>query len=144
MTPRQILLVQDTFAAVRDDADQAARLFYQQLFAQQPSLRALFADDMREQRRRLMQMIGVAISHLDRVEALLPALHDLGRRHLAYGVRDDDYETVGAALLATLALALGPRFDGETCAAWRAAYDLLAGAMKAGAEDGMVRESAVA
>ena len=144
MTPRQISLVQDSFAAVRGDADQAAALFYQQLFARQPSLRALFADDMREQRRRLMQMIGVAVSHLQQVEALLPALHDLGRRHVAYGVRDDDYETVGAALLETLALALGARFDDEMREAWTAAYEALAGAMKTGAGDGIVGESAAA
>ena len=144
MTPRQITLVQDSFAAVRDDADTAAALFYQRLFARQPSLRALFADDMGEQRRRLMQMIGVGVSHLQCVEAVLPALRDLGRRHVGYGVREDDYGTVGAVLLETLALALGARFDDEMRDAWVAAYGLLAGAMMAGAGDGMVAESAAA
>ena len=144
MTPRQIALVQDSFDAVRDDVDKAAALFYQQLFARQPSLRALFADDMREQRRRLMQMIGVGVSHLQCVEVVLPALRDLGRRHVGYGVREGDYGTVGEVLLETLALALGARFDDETREAWTAAYDVFAGAMKAGVGDGSVGESAAA
>jgi len=133
MTPRQISLVQESFAAVRADADAAAALFYAKLFEQQPRLRTLFADDMTQQRQLLMKMIGAAVAHLERVDELLPALHDLGRRHAGYGVRDEDYEPVGAALLAKLAEAFRPAFSDELRDAWASAYGILASAMKAGA-----------
>ena len=135
MTPRQISLVRESFADVRDNADAAAELFYAQLFERQPHLRALFADDLTAQRQSLMKMIGVAVGHLDRIDALLPALHDLGRRHVGYGVQDEHYEPVGAALLATLAKALGEQFSDEVRDAWSSAYGLLSSAMKAGARE---------
>jgi len=133
MTPRQIELVQETFIEVRGDADGAARRFYSRLFARKPSLRVMFADDMAEQRRRLMQMIGVGVAHLHCVESVLPALHALGRQQLEYGVREADYDLVGDVLLETLAEAFGPRFDAQVRDAWAAAYGALADAMKAGA-----------
>lgn len=133
MTPRQRSLVQDTFAAVRGDPDGAARLFYAELFHMQPDLRRLFAADMTRQRTLLMQMIGVAVDGLDRLPDLLPALEDLGRRHVRYGVREDHYDVVGAALLATLQKALGAGFSTEARDAWSTAYAALSGAMKAGA-----------
>ena len=61
MTPRQIALVRENFAAVKPIADTAAALFYDRLFALDPSLRALFKSGMREQGAKLMQMIGVAV-----------------------------------------------------------------------------------
>lgn len=144
MTPRQIELVQRTFAEVRIDADGAARIFYDKLFERQPSLRGMFADDMAEQRRRLMQMIGVAVAHLHCVETVLPALHALGRQHLDYGVRESHYDLVGAVLLETLAEAFGSDFTAEIRQAWTAAYVALADAMKAGARDTHARPSAAA
>jgi len=144
MTPRQIALVQNSFATVRVDADGAAKRFYTELFALQPRLRGLFADDMAKQRQLLMKMIGVGVANLDGVEALLPALQDLGRRHLGYGVRDEDYDTVGAALLTTLAKAHGTDFTPDLRDAWTVAYGLLSGAMKAGADEAAGNRSAAA
>lgn len=133
MTPRQIELVQETFAAVRGDPDGAARLFYATLFALDPSLRALFAGDMTRQRALLMKMIATAVDGLDRIGELVPAIEDLGARHVAYGVRDEHYDVVGAALLSTLANALGDGLSDEARDAWAAVYGVLAGTMKAGA-----------
>ena len=69
-------------------------------------------------------------------------LEELGRRHAAYGVRDADYDTVGAALLGTLGDAHGAAFDAELRAAWAAAYGLVAGAMRDGAARGIARATA--
>jgi hypothetical protein len=41
------------------------------------------SSDMPEQRKKLMQMIGVAVSGLDRVDATLAAVAELGKRHCA-------------------------------------------------------------
>jgi hemoglobin-like flavoprotein len=135
MTPRQIALVRETFATVKPIADAAAALFYERLFALDPSLRALFKSDMREQGAKLMQMIGAAVAGLDAPEKLAPTLHGLGRRHRGYGVEDRHYATVGEALLWTLAQGLGPAFTDEAREAWLAAYALLASVMKQGAAE---------
>src|SRR5438128_1668487 len=133
MNSKQIELVQSSFKMVQPIADQAARLFYQRLFEIDPSLRPMFRGDMEEQGRKLMQMIGVAVNALRRLDQVLPAVEDLGRRHAAYGVRDEHYETVAAALLWTLATGLGDAFTSEVSDAWVAMYGAVTSAMKRGA-----------
>ena len=142
MSPRQIQLVRETFAAVEPIADAAATIFYRRLFDLDPDLRALFPSDLAAQRRNLMQTLTVVVRNLDRLEGILPAVEALGRRHAGYRVRADDYETVGAALLDTLEEGLAEAFTPEVRAAWAAAYGLLASVMT-GAADG-VRDADVA
>jgi hemoglobin-like flavoprotein len=130
MTSAQKLLVQTTFAKVTPIADAAASLFYGRLFEIDPTLRPLFKGDMVEQGRKLMQMIGVAVNGLDRLDQLVPAVQQLGVRHATYGVKDEDYATVATALLWTLEQGLGADFTPEVKDAWTAAYTVLAGTMQ--------------
>ncbi len=133
MTPDQVRLVRDSFAAVAPRADEAAAAFYERLFALDPALRAMFPADLAGQRRKLVAALAAAVGGLDRPAALAPTLEALGRRHAAYGVVDRHYGVVGAALLATLEDRLGPAFDPETRAAWTACFGLVTGAMRRGA-----------
>jgi hemoglobin-like flavoprotein len=133
MTPAQKLLVQTTFAKVVPIADTAASLFYGRLFEIDPALRPLFKGDLVEQGRKLMQMIGVAVNGLDRLDQIVPAVQQLGVRHAAYGVKDRHYGTVAVALLWALEHGLGADFTPEVRDAWTAAYTLLADTMKAAA-----------
>ena len=82
------------------------------------------------QGRKLMQMITVAVRGLNNVPALIPAVQELGRRHVGYGVRDEDYATVGSALLWTLEKGLGPAFTPEVKDAWATVYGVLATTMR--------------
>jgi hemoglobin-like flavoprotein len=133
-----VALVQKTWEQVLPIADDAARLFYGRLFELDPSLQPMFAHaDMAEQRRKLMQMITVAVRGLARLEELIPAIQSLGRRHVGYGVRDEHYETVGAALLWTLEQGLGRDFTTEARDSWAAVYNTLTGVMRAGAAQGL-------
>lgn len=131
MTPEQKNLVQSSFAQVMEIADTAAELFYNRLFELNPNLRRLFTTDLREQGRKLMQMLRAAIGLLEDLDNLVPALRFLGSKHATYGVQDEDYETVGAALIWTLERGLGHAFTPTLKAAWIAVYRLLAGAMRA-------------
>ena len=125
----QKALVQTSFAQVRPIADAAAAMFYRRLFELDPTLRPLFKGDLKEQGRKLMDMLALAVKGLDRPEALLPALAALGRRHAGYGVNKNDYETVGEALLWTLEQGLGPSFTPDIREAWAALYRLVADTM---------------
>jgi hemoglobin-like flavoprotein len=130
MTPDQKILVQGTFAQVVPISEQAAELFYGRLFELDPALRGLFKSDMREQGKKLMQTLGYCVSKLDQLEEVLPAVQALGKKHVAYGVADADYDTVGSALLWTLEKGLGAAFTPAVKEAWTIVYLTLAGAMK--------------
>ncbi len=118
MTPMQQARVQASFAKVAPIADVAARLFYDDLFERDPKLRPLFKEDMTEQRQKLMAMLGVAVANVGDLSKIAAAVQALGRRHVGYGVKPEDYGTVGAALLATLQKGLGDDFTPETREAW--------------------------
>ncbi len=130
LSSTQITLVRRSFALVEPISGQAAALFYGHLFDADPGLRHLFRGDMQAQGHKLMQMIGAAVALLDQPERLLPVLRQLGTRHGGYGVQAAHYETVGAALIKTLAQGLGPAFNAETRAAWLAVYALVSGTMQ--------------
>ncbi len=133
MTSDQISLVRDTWQRVVPIKEQAAELFYGKLFELDPSLRALFKADMSEQRRKLVAMLNAAVQGLSQLDALLPTVSELGRRHGAYGVQNEHYRTVGEALLWTLQQGLGEAFTPAARAAWAETYGVLADVMKAGA-----------
>ena len=130
MNDEQKRLVRTSFAQVWPMADTAASLFYARLFELDPSLRVLFRGDMAAQGRALMGTLRTVVGGLDRLDQLLPAVQDLGRRHAGYGVRASHYATVGQALLDTLEKGLGPAFTAEVRDAWAAAYSLLARVMQ--------------
>ena len=133
MTSQQIDLVQTSFAQVRSASDAVAAMFYDKLFELDPSLRPRFRGDLTEQGRKLMQMLSFAVSSLRRLEQIVPAVEDLGGRHAGYGVRDQHYATVAAALLWTLEQGLGAGFTAEVKDAWVAMYGIVTSAMRRGA-----------
>jgi hemoglobin-like flavoprotein len=129
MTPRQVALVQESFAKIIPIRAQAAALFYNRLFAIDPSTRPLFRGYMKSQGAKLMAVIGAVVKSLDRIDTILDDLRTLARRHHRYGVREEHYASVGAALLWTLEQGLGFDFTPDVREAWATAYDLLSGAM---------------
>ena len=131
-------LVQQSFELVLPIADDAAALFYRRLFELDPSLQAMFKGDMTEQRRKLVRMLVAAVKGLDRLDQLVPVVEDLGRRHARYGVADEHYGTVGAALLWAFEKGLGAAFTPEVKAAWITVYGLLAETMKNAAREELV------
>jgi hemoglobin-like flavoprotein len=110
MTPEHIAIVQESFQKVATIADQAAAMFYQNLFILDPRLRGLFPSDTQAQGPKLMHMIGLAVHGLQNPDTLFPAVQELWRRHVAYGVEEAHYEAVGKALMLTLEQGLGVDF----------------------------------
>jgi hemoglobin-like flavoprotein len=130
MTPQQIELVQTSWQKVVPIKDKAAELFYGKLFELDPALKPMFKGDMEEQGRKLTAMLNSVVVKLDHLGEILPAVQELGKRHVAYGVQDEHYATVAAALLWTLGAGLGDAFTPPVKEAWTTAYMTLAGAMK--------------
>ena len=133
MTPQQVEQVQASFAKVEPIANQAAALFYRRLFETAPEVRVLFKGDVDLQGRKLMAAIATVVNSLSDIAAVAPAVCDLAKRHVAYGVRHERYEIVGAALLWTLEQGLGDDFTPAVSSAWAAAYGVLSEMMIAAA-----------
>jgi hemoglobin-like flavoprotein len=130
MTPTEIDLIRASWSSVEPIADTAAGLFYGRLFELDPAIERLFRrTDMAAQRKILMQTLTVVVKSLDKLDQLVPAVQALGRRHAGYGVREEHYATVGAALLWTLQHGLGDSFTPPVRAAWAEAYGILASVM---------------
>ncbi len=138
ITAQQKELVQKTWVMVVPIADKAAELFYGRLFELEPEYKAMFKNDMTEQGKKLMKTINIAVEALNDVEPLIPVLKQMGADHAGYGVKDRDYNVVGAALLWTLEQGLGDAFTDEVRNAWGAVYELLASVMKQGAAEASV------
>lgn len=134
MTPKQIELVQSSFAKVAPIAEAAARLFYGRLFEIAPEVKPLFKGEMKEQGRKLMGTLATVVNGLTNIDMVLPTAKALAVRHVAYGVKTEDYAPVGEALIWTLEKGLGADFTPDTRDAWLAAYSLLSGVMIAEAQ----------
>ena len=105
-----IALVRRTFDLVVPISGVAADMFYERLFYMAPSLRRMFPEDMRDQKRKLIMMLAMAVNGLKNLDTLAPQLMALGARHAGYGVKDYHYKTVGEALIWTLERGLADKF----------------------------------
>ncbi|MBU1210079.1 MAG: hemin receptor [Alphaproteobacteria bacterium] len=135
MTPEKVKLVQDSFKKVAPIAPQAADIFYTRLFEIAPDVRPMFPDDMSGQKDKLMGMLATAVTNLHQVDTIIPAVQELGRKHVGYGVKDAHYKPVGEALIYTLEKGLGDDFTPEVKEAWVTTYTTLQNVMTAAASD---------
>lgn len=139
MDEQTITLLQTSFAEVMAIRSEAAALFYERLFALDPALKPLFHDsDMRSQEVKLMAALALVVGKLRQLDEVLPVLETLAVKHVAYGVEDHHYATVGQALIQTLSLAFGERFTPELRGAWLAAYGAISSVMIAAANRSQV------
>lgn len=135
MTPEQITLIKTSWDKVLPISETAAELFYAKLFELDSALKPLFKGNMKEQGAKLMKMINTVVNSLDKFETIVPAVQNLGERHVGYGVTDEHYDTVAEALLWTLGQGLGDAFTDEFKEAWTSAYVILATTMKEAANN---------
>ena len=130
MDERKITLVQQSFEKVAKLGIKAAELFYAELFAIDPSLRAMFKGNMQVQHTKLLSALALVVRSLHTPEKIITAVQKLAVKHLDYGVKPEHYTYVGNALLRTLKKGLGPEFTPELSEAWVEAFRMLARIMK--------------
>lgn len=129
MTPKQIKLVQESFAKVAPISDTAAELFYGRLFEIAPQVKPMFSDDISAQGKKLMQALTVVVNGLSNIEQVIPIAQKLAQNHLSYGVEAEHYGAVGEALIWTLEKGLADGFTPDVKDAWLAAYTTLSNVM---------------
>eukprot|EP00977_Amphora_coffeiformis_P021061 scaffold8782_cov145-Amphora_coffeaeformis.AAC.2 len=111
------------------------------LFQLHPEVHALFGLDtldnseelakskrFRMQAKYMIQMLDSSLQMLGPdIELLTEINHDLGKRHVRYGVTPEMYGFMGEAVIYTLDNFLGQDFSKETREAWEQIYGELAG-----------------
>lgn len=123
-------LLEQTFALLKPRGQEIVDFFYDRLFELHPAVIPLFARaDMHDQRGKLLAAIALVVANLRRPDALVPALQELGVRHIAYGAQPAHYDAVGGVLLEALAHVAGDAWTPAIEAAWGAAYAVAADVM---------------
>ena len=113
--------------------DELATTFYAMLFERYPSVRSLFPNDLRQQRAKLTQMLAWVVMKLDRPSELVPALRELGHKHIAYGARPEHYPLVHDTLIDAMARTAGAEWTRDIAEDWSRSIELIARHMLAGA-----------
>jgi len=140
----QALIVADHVKALAPKMGQLTDLFFDYLFAIDPETKAIFLEDAVARRTKFVAMFST-FTTLKHFETIRPALIELGKRHLAYGVKDHYYGHGKKAIL--LALAAEGSLSAERESAWRQMLDQTISAMLEGARErkrGMTAEELAA
>lgn len=135
MSPRQIRLVKESFAAAAPQRELLSASFFAELFARDASLRRLFVGDLTARGKDLYNGLSAVVASLDRLHAFRPALEWLARRYDARRLDPAQYRAIGEALRATLERGLRASFTADHRDAWDAAFDRVAGLMIEAIED---------
>lgn len=87
-------------------------------------------------RQALRMLLGALVllrRSLRDLDRIVPALQEMGARHVRYGARPEHYPVVGEVLIASMAEIAGDDWRPEHTTAWAAAYGIVSGAMLEGA-----------
>src|SRR5207248_4417713 len=88
--------LETSFDLVAPRGDELMDVFYARLFATAPAVKPLFARaDLKKQKTMLLGTLVLLRKSLRDLDAIVPKLHELGARHVAYGARPEHYPVVG-------------------------------------------------
>jgi methyl-accepting chemotaxis protein len=134
-----VALIAETFERAKKENGGATALgmrFYERLFEKYPAVRPLFKTPPEEQHKKLMASVGAIVATVTQPEKMLPYLHAMGVRHIAYGTENAHYPAVQENLVAVLAEHLSK--EGEWTAEmeenWNAALKVISDVMIAAAD----------
>jgi hemoglobin-like flavoprotein len=135
--------LETSFDLVAPRGDELMDVFYARLFEAAPAVKPLFAGtDLKRQKTMLLGTLVLLRKSLRDLDAIVPKLHELGARHVAYGAEPEHYPVVGRVLLASMAEIAGPAWTPAYEQAWTAAFGVVAGAMIEGAEQAKLAAAA--
>ncbi len=121
-----------SFHGLAGQADALAERFYDRLFRRAPGVRPLFPEDLREQRKKLVDTLAFVVQHLRSPDEVLPRLRSLGTAHVKYGARPEHYPVVCEELVFAMGEIAGTAWDTDTERDWRNALHLVSAAMIGG------------
>lgn len=130
LSKEDIKLIQDSYGKISDKHQETGDFLYNHLFECCPDVTNIFKVDMKEQSRLVMKMIKTVVEGLNNVHIIMPAIQNMGSRHVDYGVTAEQYKYFKESLIFALDKVLGKDFDEKTKSAWSKLYDVLEDLMK--------------
>jgi hemoglobin-like flavoprotein len=135
--------LETSFDLIAPRGEQLVDVFYEKLFAAAPGVEPLFATtDFQRQKTMLLATLVLLRKSVRNLDAIVPKLHELGARHVAYGAQPEHYPVVGTALIESMAEIAGARWTRDYEQAWTEAFEIVATAMIAGATNAVTRAAA--
>ena len=102
---------------------------YNHVFSEHPEVRAMFPDDMKDQRNKLLQSLAFVVANLCKPDALTGKLKELGAGHIKYGTTAEHYPVVRDCMLWAMAEVAGDLWNDQLQEDWTAALNTVAEAM---------------
>lgn len=128
-SPKTIPLIQATVPLLKARGEEITQHFYRTMLNEHPELKAFFNEAHQAQGTQARALAGAVLayaSHIDRLEALAPALPRIVQKHVSLGVQPEHYPIVGESLLRAIRHVLGDVATEDIIAAWAEAYRSLA------------------
>ena len=126
---KTIEIIKSTVPVLKTHGVEITTHFYKTMFANNPEVKPLFNMDKQasgEQPKALATTVLAAAQNIDNLEALLPAVQKIGKRHVEVGILPEHYPIIGQNLLAAIKDVLGDAATDEIIEAWGKAYGVIA------------------
>lgn len=137
-------IVKSTVPVLEDHGVEITTVFYRNLFEAHPELLNIFNHANQAQGRQqtaLAKAVYAAAVHIDNLEEILPAVVQIGHKHVSLGIKPEHYPIVGEYLLKAMKEVLGDAATDEILGAWEEAYGVIADAF-IGVERDMYEQTA--
>lgn len=115
-------LVRASIETIGDGNTELSSLFYTRLFQLEPSLTDIFDGGVPMLNRKFINML-LTFKTAKNLDALVPALQAMAKRHFGYGAEVAHFAPFREALIYALEQKLGDGFGDELRAAWLSIYD---------------------
>ena len=148
---RRKALVKQTWLSMEFGlGEEATVCFYDRLFAKFPNVEPLFANtSLQVQSHKLYLTLRLAVRSLDDLDAIIPTLQELGRRHAqSYGVVPEYYGAVTQTFIEVLHEYICSKWTNMACSrymvdvadAWTWCLNLVGGVMADAAEKALAED----
>ncbi|WP_124727880.1 NO-inducible flavohemoprotein [Staphylospora marina] len=129
LKPETVEIIRRTAPVLREHGQTITTVFYRNMFGEHPELLNIFNISHQKegrQPRALADTLIAAAEHIDRLEALTPAVLRIAHKHCSVLVPPEGYPIVGKHLLRAIKEVLGEAATPEILNAWAEAYQVLA------------------
>lgn len=129
LSDNTVRIIQEITPAVAANAETITRRFYERMFKGNPEVKAFFNQSHQHsggQQKALAGAICAYFTHIDNLEALLPAVELIAQKHCSLGIQAEHYPIVGKHLLDAIKDVMGDGATPEIMTAVAEAYGVLA------------------
>jgi nitric oxide dioxygenase len=122
-------IVKATAPVLKDHGVAITSHFYKRMFENNPEVRHFFNHTNQKRGRQpeaLANAVYAAAVHIDRLEAILPAIQPALHKHKSLNIRPEHYPIVGQNLLGAIQDVLGEAATPDIIDAWAKAYGVIA------------------